>query len=247
MRESLSLKQQCHSHGDVCASDEYEEEPTCTAIAERLCVGSCRPSVAVFAGGEQSTDQSGARKGGGVVFEARSSEQRSPTDSEAAGPTLEAGLRHVHGSPDIIFGVMTGREKHQTRASHMLRTWCADVGACVFFSDAESENATLATVKLNMEESLSGAALDACTVPGSGAVPPEQAQTYSLAQLRFLPAIAKLRSWILGNKGGRFNRVRWLVMVDDDTYVFHRNLKEVLSALDHSTPVSTRSKMLARW
>ena len=44
-------------------------------------------------------------------------------------------LVHVSGQPSILFAVMTGVEMHEERAEPVLRTWCGDVQACIFFSD----------------------------------------------------------------------------------------------------------------
>ena len=45
-------------------------------------------------------------------------------------------LAHIRGQPSILFAVMTGAELHEERAEPVLRTWCGDVQACIFFSDA---------------------------------------------------------------------------------------------------------------
>ncbi len=45
------------------------------------------------------------------------------------------GIVHVSGQPSVLFAVMTGVEMHEERAEPVLRTWCGDVQACIFFSD----------------------------------------------------------------------------------------------------------------
>ena len=79
----------------------------------------------------------------------------------------------------------------------MLKTWCADVRACVFFSDewsAEDDNPVTWRVS----------AIDAVEGEGEATVPRTRLQSvigsldvYEAAQLRFLPALATLRAWIM--------------------------------------------------
>ena len=52
---------------------------------------------------------------------------------------------HVKGTPSILFGVMTGTETVEARAKSVLLTWCADLDACIFFSDEHNENKQPAT------------------------------------------------------------------------------------------------------
>jgi len=167
-------------------------------------------------------------------------------EAEPPKPTLTSreealavdALTHVRGSPEVIFAVNTGREMHEERARPMHQTWCRDVGACIFFSDDVNEARAPVTWKLDAQLA-ANESID-CTIPGGDHDPnPSEMtrQVYSTAQLRFLPAIATVRSWILNNVAGKFGSIKWLVVVDDDTYVFYRNLLEVLSGLDHRQPV----------
>ena len=52
---------------------------------------------------------------------------------------------HVKGTPSIIFGVMTGKETVEERAKSVLLTWCAELDACIFFSDEHNPNKQPAT------------------------------------------------------------------------------------------------------
>lgn len=52
---------------------------------------------------------------------------------------------HVSGQPTVLFGVMTGKEMHEERAKSVLLTWCAGLGACIFFSDEHNANKQPAT------------------------------------------------------------------------------------------------------
>ena len=52
---------------------------------------------------------------------------------------------HVKGTPSILFGVMTGKEMHESRARSVLVTWCATLDACIFFSDEHNPNKQPAT------------------------------------------------------------------------------------------------------
>ena len=52
---------------------------------------------------------------------------------------------HVKGTPSIIFGVMTGKETVEERAKSVLLSWCAELEACIFFSDEHNANKQPAT------------------------------------------------------------------------------------------------------
>merc|ERR1711935_906632 len=62
---------------------------------------------------------------------------------------------------------------------------------------------------------------------------------YERAQLRYLPVLDYMRELMTSGRDMKFGKTKWLVLVDDDTFVFHRNLASNLASLDSSTPIYT--------
>jgi len=126
----------------------------------------------------------------------------------------------------IVFAVLTGKEHHNDRAAAAKQTWCAGINACIFFSDAPS--ATLPTISISFD------GLPSLT-------------EYERAQLRYLPVLDYMRELMTSGRDMKFGKINWLVIVDDDTFVFHRNLASNLALLDSSTPIYTGDVIPEAW
>ena len=68
---------------------------------------------------------------------------------------------------------------------------------------------------------------------------------YRSAQLRFLPALDWMRQRVMAdpNKNPKtnafFGSAQWVLLVDDDSFVFYHNLKTHLELMDHSKKIYT--------
>jgi hypothetical protein len=129
--------------------------------------------------------------------------------------------------PEIMFAVLTGKEHHQDRAEASKQTWCTDINACIFFSDKPSES--LPTVSISFEGL------------------PQSLSKYSKAQLRYVPVLNYMRELIMSGQDEMFAKAKWLVIVDDDTFVFHHNLASYLRTLDDTTPIYTGDVVPDEW
>ena len=128
---------------------------------------------------------------------------------------------------EIVFAVLTGKEHHQDRAEASKLTWCTDINACIFFSDTPSES--LPTVSISFEGL------------------PQSLSKYSKAQLRYVPVLNYMRELITNGQDEMFAKAKWLVIVDDDTFVFHHNLASYLRTLDDTTPIYTGDVVPDEW
>lgn len=126
----------------------------------------------------------------------------------------------------IVFAVLTGKEHHSDRAAAAKQTWCAGINACIFFSDTPS--VTLPTISISFD------GLPSLT-------------EYERAQLRYLPVLDYMRELMTSGRDMKFGKSKWLVLVDDDTFVFHRNLASNLALMDASTPIYTGDVIPEAW
>jgi len=111
---------------------------------------------------------------------------------------------------NILFGVMTSGRHSRTRAQAVKASWCGtEKTKCVFFSE------TAETAK----------DVQPVVVVDVGA-------DYKSAQLKFLPALQFLRT----HPDFKSGKVKWVMLVDDDSYVFVRNLMLALGQLGVGTP-----------
>ena len=102
------------------------------------------------------------------------------------------------GIENVLFGVMTS-QVHGRRARAVKATWCgAERVKCVFFSE---------TAETAMEVQ------PVVAIQDIGA-------DYKSAQLKFLPALQYLAT----HPDYQSGEVQWVMLVDDDSYVFTRNL-----------------------
>ena len=153
-----------------------------------------------------------------------------PVGQQASGAAGGGGGGGSAGSGEpleIVFAVLTGKEHHQDRAEASKLTWCTDINACIFFSDTPSES--LPTVSISFEGL------------------PQSLSKYSKAQLRYVPVLNYMRELITSGQDEMFAKAKWLVIVDDDTFVFHHNLASYLRTLDDTTPIYTGDVVPDEW
>ena len=149
--------------------------------------------------------------------------------ASSAGPAPEPAVATevVPDNVPIVFAVLTGKEHHGDRAMAAKQTWCEGIGACIFFSDTPS--ATLPTISISFDGL------------------PETLSVYERAQLRYLPVLNYMRELMLSGKNTKFAQTKWLLVVDDDTFVFYHNLYQNLAALDASVPIYTGDVIPESW
>lgn len=144
----------------------------------------------------------------------------------------------------ILFMVMgSSRYKHRTLLTH--RSWCAGEGVrCIFFADEDVANGHTAsdTASSVGRDPFASVRVQPATHPtrccvrrrGGASFFCDRHRAATLrAQYRFLPALQVVRSSAAFGSG----RFRWVVVVDDDTFVFARKLRWVLSRLDYAKPL----------
>lgn len=115
------------------------------------------------------------------------------------------------GSPRIVYGVLTGSAMHQTRVPHVQQTWARRIGpssAIAFFSDRADPS-----------------------VPTIGLQPSEAEELHALGAWRNLPALR-----VLHDRREHFGCFDWVFFVDDDSFVFPRNLERRLAAENPAAP-----------
>lgn len=120
---------------------------------------------------------------------------------------------------NILYAVSTCEKYHATRALAVFQTWCNNSEACLFYSDHNSVTAPI-TVQIDV---VGGGHLD----------------ELRRAQLRYPRILKHASDLLLTDRTGVYQDTRWLVVADDDTYVFHYNMLTYLSTLDHSKPIYT--------
>ena len=153
-----------------------------------------------------------------------------PRTSASSGANASANASssaRVDPPCDILYAVLTGAEHHADRAATVKRTWCSAPCGCIFFSDAPSDE--LSTVSISVD-----------------GLPPGLS-VYNRAQLRYLPALHYVRGLLRARATPRYREVKWLILVDDDTFVFRRNLRDALAPLNPSTPVYTGDVVPDDW
>jgi len=114
----------------------------------------------------------------------------------------------------ILYAVSTGSVYHNTRAKAVWNTWCKKIQMCVVYSDAVNPANNPPVIPISMtglENTLTGV---------------------HLAQLRYLRIYRHASRMVLDNRYKLFGKTKWLVITDDDTYVFHINMLAYLSSLD---------------
>ena len=135
---------------------------------------------------------------------------------------------------EVIFGVITGGGM-QERYGSIAKTWCgSQLRACVYFSNETapaSEAAPVVTVDIAQELMLHH------NYPEWALRSNAHWPIYRSAQLRFLAALHWLRQRVNADPNTNpktakfFGKAKWVALVDDDTFVFYKNLKEFLDGL----------------
>lgn len=162
--------------------------------------------------------------------------------SEDEGDSMETEhphdpFRYIIGQPSIVFAISTGRELVSTRAKAQLETWCSNLGACVFFSDQNNNDGEGPVTKAILLHEFGFNHSDVARL-----------EVYQRAQLRFLPVLSVMKQAFNSSKESRkFKKLEWLVMADDDTYVFYYNLQQVLAKLDCTTSIYTGNVAPQEW
>ena len=142
----------------------------------------------------------------------------------------------------IIFGVITGGGMEE-RYGSIAKTWCGpELGACVYFSNdtaRASQAAPVPTVDIVQET------LDRHSYPNWALRSEYYWPVYRSAQLRFIPALHWLRERVMADPAKNpktaqyFGAAKWVLLVDDDSFVFYHNLKTHLESLDHNKKIYT--------
>ena len=149
---------------------------------------------------------------------------------------------HMAPHRPIIFGVITGGGMEQ-RYGSIAKTWCGPhLAACVYFSNVSTratEASPANTVDI-VQEAIAEHGYPAWSLRSEHYWP-----IYRSAQLRFLPALHWLRERVLADPAQNprtaqyFGDAKWILLVDDDTFVFYHNLATHLASLDHTSQIYT--------
>lgn len=147
-------------------------------------------------------------------------EQKSFNFSSSLGftlPPVDVKLHGVGNGKSILYAVSTCAAYHATRAKSVYETWCHGIESCIFYSDHEAESAPL-TVKIHIEKH-------------------KVMDGLQEAQMRYMRILGHAAEIILANAHGVFAKNKWLVIADDDSYVFHHNMLSYLNGdLDFTKP-----------
>lgn len=140
----------------------------------------------------------------------------------------EPALAHVTGKPEVLYAVVTSRAHHGDKAKSVLDTWCSDIYACAFFSDAINPSNEPTTYELSLKE--------------HGIKAEDNLDHTVEHQLRHVAALKKARELVLSQShADKLGSVKWVVLCTDDSYFFHQNLVDMLGAMNSSAPVYTGS------
>lgn len=159
---------------------------------------------------------------------------------------------------EVLFMVL-GSAKYHHRSVHCYQTWCQQGTnvTCLFFADDSISNSTTntsgtAAVRSAMTDVTGASSMPLVII--KGVAPPKQCcakkrsssgklrpnffctahrATTLRAQYRYLPALEHVRS----SRAFRTGSFRWVVMVDDDAFVFVQRLVWILSRLNSSAPL----------
>lgn len=129
-------------------------------------------------------------------------------------------LATLEPDKEVLYAVSTGKEMHDTRAKGVLHSWCSPLASCIFYSDAVNPSREPITIPIN--------------VTGTTSTDP-----FRLAQLRYMRILRHATFLVNKNVNQLFSQNKWLIVTDDDTYVFHYNLHQYLMTLDSSSAIYT--------
>lgn len=149
---------------------------------------------------------------------------------------MEPTVFRAVAEPTITFAVVTSRATRQ-RALDAHASWCADDGArCLFYADAafgEGRPPGLAWAVVRSSAPPAGSCCKQRRGERRGFFCSAHRRRTLAAQYRFLPALrlAQRSSYSLKD------RPPWLVLLDDDSFVFVRRLRRLLARYDPSRPL----------
>ena len=149
---------------------------------------------------------------------------------------------HMAPHRPIIFGVITGGGMEE-RYGSIAKTWCGPhLAACVYFSNVSvsaTEASPASTIDI-VQEAITEHGYPAWSLRSERYWP-----VYRSAQLRFLPALHWLRKRVMADPvhnpktSQYFGDAKWILLVDDDTFVFYHNLATHLGSMDHTQSIYT--------
>jgi hypothetical protein len=148
----------------------------------------------------------------------------------------------------ILFMVM-GSSRFRHRTLLIQRTWCSDEGVrCLFFDDSspvgsdplddevgtDTQRDELPFVRVQVGDPPKRCCQQSARRYRNVPFFCERHRAATLhAQYRFLPALHLVRD----SAAFRAGAFRWVVLVDDDSYVYARRLRWLLARLNHSKPL----------
>ena len=135
----------------------------------------------------------------------------------------------THAMPHILFVVLTSRAKRH-RAVAAWNSWCTGVGAmCQFFADAPFGDPRPPQLQWTSVKSV--LPRRSCCRNKQGFFCSDHRKTTLAAQYRYLPALRLARRSEAFTSG----RAQWVVLLDDDSFVFVHRLRGLLSRYDPRT------------
>ena len=147
----------------------------------------------------------------------------------------------AHSAPSILFAIVTSRATRR-RALAAYSSWCAAAvsngGWCHFFADlpfgSGGTPARPAGLRWTVAKDTSGRpSASACCRDGRGFFCSAHRQKTLAAQYRFLPALALAKRSAAFTSG----RAQWVVLLDDDSFVFVRRLRRLLTRYSPEQPL----------
>ena len=132
----------------------------------------------------------------------------------------------------VLFVVVTARAtRHRARATH--QSWCAAAN-CLFVADSQlDERWTPAPRWATLPRSKDAPSIKRCCRQASGFFCSPHRRRTLAAQYRYLPALQLARRSAAFSSG----RVRWVALLDDDSFVFVAHLLGLLRRYNHSRPL----------
>lgn len=144
-------------------------------------------------------------------------EQQSLDLSKFSLPPLDVKTHGISSGNPILYAVSTCQAYHGTRAKAVHETWCKNIGSCLFYSDHEADSEPY-TIKIEIEHH-------------------KELDGLQEAQMRYMRILGHATKMIMKDAHGHFKKNKWLVIADDDSYVFHHNMLTYLdSTLEYEKP-----------
>jgi hypothetical protein len=146
----------------------------------------------------------------------------------------------MHEERPILFGMMAS-DAEPERYEGQSATWCSKLKSCVCFGDTATTPNTGSHMLPVVD--IMQYLMDRHGYPKWPLHSETHWPGYASAQLRFVPALHWMREKMLANEGENphthkfFGHAKWVILVDDDTYVFYANLVRILPTLGHNEEV----------